>query len=51
MIARINELKTITKNIWKCKCKFYGRKCHSNQKQNVLKCWYKCKMQENIMYA
>ena len=29
------ELKILTKAIWcKCKCKFAGRKCYSNQKWN-----------------
>ena len=33
MITEINELKTLTKHIsCKCKCKFDGRKCNSNQK-------------------
>ena len=35
MITGINELKTLTKHIsCKCKCKFDGRKCNSNQKRN-----------------
>ena len=35
MITGINELKTLTKHIsCKCKCKFDGRKCNSNQKSN-----------------
>ena len=33
VITRINESKTLTKYISrKCKCKFDGRKCNSNQK-------------------
>ena len=32
MITWINELKTLTKYVsYKCKCKFDGRKCNSNQ--------------------
>ena len=35
MITGISELKTLTKHIsCKCKCKFDGRKCNSNQKSN-----------------
>ena len=35
MITGINELKTLTKHIsCKCKCKFDGRKCNSNQKRS-----------------
>ena len=35
MITGINKLKTLTKHIsCKCKCKFDGRKCNSNQKSN-----------------
>ena len=35
IIARINKSKTLTKHTsCKCKCKFNGRKCHSNQKLN-----------------
>ena len=36
MITRTNESKTLTKHISnECKCKFYGRRCHSDQKQNI----------------
>ena len=39
MITKINESKTLTKNIsCKCKCKFDGRKCISYQKWNNDKC-------------
>ena len=39
MITVINELKTLAKYIsCKCKCKFDGRKCNSNQKWNKDKC-------------
>ena len=32
MVSRINELKTITKQIsCECKCRFDGRKCNSDQ--------------------
>ena len=35
-----NESKTLTNNIsCKCKCKFDGSKCNSNQKWNNHKCW------------
>ena len=44
MITRINESKTLTKHIpRKCKCKFDGRKCNSNQKWNNDKFWCECK--------
>ena len=39
MITGINQSKTLTKHIsCKCKCKFDGRKCNSNQWQNDDKC-------------
>ena len=39
MITKINELKTLTKNIsCECKCQFDDRKCNSNQKWNKDKC-------------
>ena len=39
MITRINGSKTLTKHIsCSCKCKFYGRKCNSNQKWSNDKC-------------
>ena len=43
VITKINELKTLAKHIsCKCKCKFDGRKCNSNQKwNNKFQC--KCK--------
>ena len=44
MIRGISELKTLTKHIsCKCKCKFEGRKCNSNQKCNSNKCISDCK--------
>ena len=43
MITGINESKTLTKHICKCKCKFDGRKCNSNQKWNNDKCRCECK--------
>ena len=44
MITGINESKTLTEHLsCKCKCKFVGRKCNSNQKWNNVKCWYECK--------
>ena len=39
MTTRINGPKTLTKHIsCSCKCKFYGRKCNSNQKWSNDKC-------------
>ena len=39
MVAGINESETLTKHIsCKCKCKFDGRKCNSNQNWNNNKC-------------
>ena len=39
MLTGINESKILTKHIsCKCKCKFNGRKCNSNQKFNNDKC-------------
>ena len=44
MITGINKSKTVTKyTSCKCKCKFDGRKCNSNQKWNSDKCRYECK--------
>ena len=46
MIAGINESKTLTKHIsCKCKCKFDGRKCNSNQKRNNDK--YRCEFKKH----
>ena len=43
MITEIKESKTLTKNISsKCKYKFDGRKCNSNQKWNNDKCRCEC---------
>ena len=39
-ITRLNESKILIKHIsCKCKYKFDGRKCNSNQKWNNNKCW------------
>ena len=39
MIRRINESKSLAKHTsCKCKCKFDGGKCDSNQKWNNKKC-------------
>ena len=39
IIKGINELKILIRHIsCKCECKFYGRKCNSNQKWNNDKC-------------
>ena len=39
IITGTNELKTLTKHTSsKCKCKFDGRKCNSNQKWNNNNC-------------
>ena len=44
IITGINESKTLTKDIWcKCKRKFDGTKCNSNQCWNNNKCRYECK--------
>ena len=44
MITEISELKILTKHIsCKCKCKFDGRKCNSDQKWNNDIYQYKCK--------
>ena len=44
MVTGINKSKTLTKyTSCKCKCKFDGRKCSSNQKWNNKKFWYECK--------
>ena len=44
MITGINESKTLTKHIsCKCKCRFDGRKCNSDQWWNNDKCWCKRK--------
>ena len=44
IITGISESKTLTKDIsYKCKCKFGGKKCNSNQNWNNNKCWCECK--------
>ena len=44
MITGIYESKLLTKHLsCKCKCKFNGRKCNSNQKWKNNKCWCECK--------
>ena len=44
MFTEINESKTLTEHIsCECKCKFYGRKCNSDQWWNNDKCWWECK--------
>ena len=49
MITGINESETSTKHIsCKCKCKFDGRKCNSNQWWNNNKC--RCE-HKNVMYV
>ena len=48
MITGINKSKTLTKHLsCKCKCKFDGGKCNSDQWWNNDKCWNDCK---KIMY-
>ena len=43
MITGINKSIILTKHVsCKCKCKFDGRKCHSNQKWNNSKCQCEC---------
>ena len=47
-MTRTDEWKTVTDHILcKCKCKFGGRKCNSNQKWNN-ECWLECTKEENI---
>ena len=44
MITRKNQSSVLTEDVsCKCKCKFDGRKCNSNQKCNISKCWCQCK--------
>ena len=44
MITEINELETLTRHIsCKCKRRFDGRKCNSNQKWNNDKFWCESK--------
>ena len=44
MINGMNESKILTKSVsCKCKCKFDGRKCDSNQKSKNNKCRFKSK--------
>ena len=44
MITGINESKALAKHIYcKCKCKFDGAECNSDQWWNNDKCWCKCK--------
>ena len=43
-ITGINELKTLTRHILcECNCRFYGRKCNSDQWWNNNQCWCECK--------
>ena len=44
IITGINKSKTLTKHIlFEYKCRFDVRKCNSNQKWNIDKCWCECK--------
>ena len=44
MVTGKHESKILAKDILcKCKCKFDGRKCNSNQKWNNNKCQWECK--------
>ena len=48
MITGIDESKTLTKHIsCKCKCKFDGRTCNSNQKLKMINVGASVKIQEN----
>ena len=48
MIKRTHESKTMTKHIsCKCRCKFDGRKCNSNQKWTTINVHVSAKIQEN----
>ena len=52
MITGIAESKTLIKHILcKCKCKFDGRKCHSDQWWNNNKCQCECKKCHVFMYV
>ena len=52
MITGINKLKILKNHIsCKCKCKFHGRNCNSNQKLNNNKCQRECKNPKNIVCA
>ena len=43
MITGINESKVFTKHIsCKCKCRFDGKKCNSDQWWDNDKCWCEC---------
>ena len=42
MITGLNELKTLIKYIYECKCRFDGRKCNSDQWWNNDKCRCEC---------
>ena len=43
VITRVNKSKTLAKHIsCECKCRFYGRKCNSDQWWNNDKCWCEC---------
>ena len=47
MVTGINESKTLSKHIsCKCKCKFNGTKCNSNQIWNNDKSLWECKNQK-----
>ena len=48
IITGINESKSLTKHVSsKSECKFNGRKCNSNQKQNKNKCRLSANKQTN----
>ena len=52
MITGMYESKILTKHVsCKCECKFYNRKCNSNENWNNDKCWRECKNPKNIMCA
>ena len=51
MITEIIDSKTLTKHIsCKCRCKFDGTKCKSNQRRNNTKCQHECK-KHNFTYC
>ena len=51
VITGRNELKILAKDIsCKCKCKFDGRKCNSDQQWNNDKCWCECKQNIKLMW-
>ena len=52
IITGINDSKILTSHkLCKCKCKFDGRKCNSNQEWNNDECRYECKNEKKFVCA